>query len=135
MEDAAFARDRLAAVVPRLHQRRKELLAAGAYDKAKTERDQLAAELANIYPAFSQKVSELLPRIEANDRRIQYINGQATPSGAEPLLVAELVARGLPSFNPKPSSEVPRITRELRLPTFEYPGEERYVWPRGYRLA
>jgi hypothetical protein len=29
----------------------------------------------------------------------------------------------------KADSDVPRITRELRLLTFEYPGE-RYAWPR-----
>jgi hypothetical protein len=46
------------------------------------------------------------------------------------LLEAELVARGLPSFNPKPYTDVPRITKELRLPTFAHCGE-RYAWPRS----
>jgi hypothetical protein len=31
----------------------------------------------------------------------------------------------------KADSEVPRITRELRLLTFEYP-DERYAWPREF---
>ena len=50
MEDAAFARDRLSTAVPRLQQRREDLLAAEedarrwvAYGEAKTERDKLAA--------------------------------------------------------------------------------------------
>ena len=60
-------------------------------------------------------------------------NDRALPSDAERLRVAELVARGLPSFSPKPYTDVPRITRELRLPTFKYPDSERYVWPHGYR--
>jgi hypothetical protein len=95
----------------------------------------LAAELADIYPAFAEKMAELLPRIDANDRQVEYINDHARPSGADPLLVAELVARDIPSFNPKPYTNVPRLTTELRLPTFKYLGDERYVWPRGYRLG
>jgi hypothetical protein len=38
------------------------------------------------------------------------------------VVVAELVARGLPSFTPKPYVDAPRITKELRLPTFADPG-------------
>ena len=55
MEDAAFARDRLSAAVPRLQQRRKELVEAEedarrwvAYEKAKVERDKLAEELTHV---------------------------------------------------------------------------------------
>jgi hypothetical protein len=43
----------------------------------------LAAELADIYPAFPELV-ELLPRIAANDREVEYINAGALPGGAEP---------------------------------------------------
>ena len=136
MEDAAFARDRLSAAVPRLQERLKELRAAeenarrwAAYRKTEAERDKLAAELADVYPPFAERLAELLPRIDANDRQIEQINDHALPSGAKRLLVAELVARGLPAFNPEPYVNVPRITHELRLPAFEYPGE-RYVWPR-----
>ena len=77
---------------------------------------------ADTYPAIEQKLSELLPRIEANDRQVEHINERALPSGAKRLLVAELVARGLPSFTPKPTSR-PRGSRRscslalaLRLP-------------------
>jgi hypothetical protein len=44
------------------------------------------------------QLAELLTRIAANDRDVEYINEQALPSGAERLLVAELVARGLKGF-------------------------------------
>ena len=70
MEDAAFVCDRLSAAVPGLKQRLKKLLAAEedarrwvAYEEAEAERDKLAAELADIYPAFEQKLADLLPRI------------------------------------------------------------------------
>jgi hypothetical protein len=36
-------------------------------------------------------------------------------------------------YGSKADSDVPRITRELRLLTFEYPGE-RYAWPRESAL-
>jgi hypothetical protein len=101
-----------------------------AYERVKVERDKLAAELAELYPAIEGKLAELLERIDANDRQIEHINDRALPSGARRLVVAELVARGLPSFTPKPYVDAPRITKELRLPTFAYPGE-RYAWPRS----
>jgi hypothetical protein len=65
------------------------------YDKAKTERDKLAAELADTYPAIARQLSELLTRIAANAREIEYINTHALPSDGERLFVAELVAPGL----------------------------------------
>ena|ERR1700730_5592348 len=80
-------------------------------------------------PAFAQKLAELLPRIVANDREIEYINGHALPSGAGRLLVAELIARGLEGFV-KNSVQTPRITEELRLPAFKYAVRDRYAWPR-----
>jgi hypothetical protein len=43
----------------------------------------LAAELKAIYLAFESQLAELLARIDANDREIEYINGQALPTGAE----------------------------------------------------
>ena len=64
-EDAAFRRDRLQTAVVRLRERRDELREQEederrrvAYDKAKTERDKLAAELADTYPAIARQLSE-----------------------------------------------------------------------------
>jgi Phage integrase central domain len=46
----------------------------------------------------ARALGDLLPRIAANDVEVEYINNHARPSGAERLLVAELVARGLEGF-------------------------------------
>ena len=104
MEDAAFTRDRLSTALSRLQLRLEQLRAAeedaryrAAYEKAKAERDQLAAELAELYPAFTDKLANLLARIDDNDREIAYVNGRL-PWDEIPLLVAELVARGLEGF-------------------------------------
>jgi hypothetical protein len=97
-----------------------------AYDKAEAVRDGLAGELADLYPAFAQKLAELLPRIAANDRMIEYINAHALPSGAERLLVAELKARGLPGWVVN-SMEAPRITDRLCLPPWQ--PRSNYLWP------
>ena len=136
MEDAAFRRERLQTAVTRLRERLEQVKAQEedqrrqlVYDRVKAERDKLAAELAEIYPAFANKLADLLPRIAANDREVEYINGHALPSGAGRLLVAELVARNLEGFG-KNFIRTPRITEELCLPTFEYSAHHPYAWPR-----
>ena len=103
MDDAAFKRDRLQAALGKLRERLAQLKDQEenarrqvAYDKAEAVRDELAEELADLYPAFAQKLVELLVRVVANDREIDYINNHALPRGADRLLVAELKARGLP---------------------------------------
>ena len=69
MDDAAFRRERLQAALEKLRERLAELKDQEenarrqvAYDKAKALRDELAKELADLYPAFAQKLVELLPR-------------------------------------------------------------------------
>src|SRR4029450_6965597 len=88
-----------------------------AYEKAKAERIQLAAELAELYPAFTDKLANLLARIDDTDREIEYVNGRL-PSDASPLLVAELVARGLEGFA-QDGLSTSRITGQGRVPAFE----------------
>jgi hypothetical protein len=34
-----------------------------------------------LYPGFAQKLADLLPRIAANDREVEYINAHALPRG------------------------------------------------------
>jgi chromosome segregation ATPase len=135
MEDAAFRRDRLQTAVAKLRERLEEVKAQEedqrrwvAYEKVKAERDKLTAELTDIYPAFEQKLADLLPRIEANDWQIERINTRL-PDGAKHLHVAELVARGLGTFVDG-TATVPRITRQLRLPAFKYSALNPYAWPR-----
>jgi hypothetical protein len=48
--------------------------APGHVREVKAERDKLAAELAELYPAIEDKLAELLERIDANDRQIEHIN-------------------------------------------------------------
>ena len=97
-----------------------------AYDKAEAVRDELAKELADLYPGFAQKLVELLSRVVINDGEIDYINDHALPKGADRLLVAELKARGLPGWVVN-SVEAPRITDQLHLPPWQ--PRSNYLWP------
>jgi hypothetical protein len=128
---------RLQAAVTKLGERLKQLQDQEenerrqlAYDKAKVVRDQLAAELADLYPAFAQKLAELFARVAANDREIEHINKHALPKGAERLLVAELKARGLPGWVTN-GIHAPRILDLLRLPPWH--PRSNYLWPPGMK--
>ena len=99
-----------------------------AYEKAKAERDKLAARLKEIYPPFEAQLAELLAKIETNDREIEYINTHALPKNADRLLVAELVGRSLRGFVEN-SVQATRITRELCLPAFRFDQHDPYAWP------
>ena len=85
----------------------------------------LAKELAEIYPAFAQKLAELLPRVVISDLDIEHINN-ALPKGAARLLVAERKARGLPGFVVN-SVETPGIISQLCLPPWQ--PRSNYLWP------
>ena len=52
-----------------------------AYD-ALTERDKLAAELAEVYPPLAAKLADLAARVAANDAEIERVN-QKLPGGAK----------------------------------------------------
>ena len=137
MDDAAFRRDRLQVAAKRLGERLREVRADEedqrrriAYKKAKAERDKLAAELKAIYPPIEAQFRDLMTRIDANDKQIEYINAHVLPRGAERLLVAELVARELKGFVQN-SIQTPRITEELRIPAFRFDRHDPYAWPRS----
>lgn len=137
MHDADFARDRLRAALPKLHQRLTHLQSEEEdarrrvnYDEVKCERDRLAAELKRIYPKFAASLSVLLAKIVANDQAIGRTN-QALPNGYERLMGAELVGRGLTGFRQK-EGNVPSITRELRMPAFVCPPTGKDSWPPPY---
>jgi hypothetical protein len=140
MEDAVFRRERLQTALLRLRQQLKEVRAKeedqrrwATYQNLKTERDKLAAELKAKYPSIESQLGELIAKIEANDREIEYLNSQALPKGAEGLRSAELVARMIQAWRIN-QQEVVRITRELHLPSFEHDPHRPYAWPRS-RLA
>ena len=133
MEEAAFKRDRVQAALGKLRERLAQLKDQEenarrqvAYDKAEAVRDELAKELADLYPVFAQKLAELLVRVVINDRELDYINNHALPKGADRLLVAELKARGLSGFVVN-SIEMPRITDQLHLPPWQ--PRSSYLWP------
>jgi hypothetical protein len=130
MEDAAFTRDRLKTLLPRLQARCQEVQAQeyltqwrSDYEELKVKRDGLAEELRTIYPEFETKITDLFTRIAANDAEVSRLH-QARPGGvALHLLGAELVARDLEHFR----TTEPSIAQKLKLPTFA-PGQ-RLAWP------
>jgi hypothetical protein len=134
---ACAAGERLQATVSRLRERLTEVQAAeeddrrrAAYEEARAERDELAAELARVYPPLAAQLADLLGRLRASDDRIEHMNAHAVPRGCGPLLVAELVARGLDGFV-RDSVNIPRIVRRVQLPAFEYDIHAPYAWPRS----
>ena len=131
MDDAAFKRERLQAALEKLSERLAELRYQEehtrrrvSYYKAEAVRDELAKELVDVYPAFAERLAELLARVAINDREIDQINN-ALPNGADRLLVAELKARGLPWV--MNSVETPRIIDQLHLPAWQPRSD--YLWP------
>jgi hypothetical protein len=123
--------------VSRLRERLTEVQAAkeddrrrAAYEEARAERDELAAELARVYPPLAAQLADLLARLRASDDRIESMNAHALPRGCGPLLVAELVARELDSFA-RELGDIPRIVRRVQLPAFEYDMHAPYAWPRS----
>jgi hypothetical protein len=99
------------------------------YKRVMAARDELAAELAEMYPVVEKRLSDLIGRIAANDREVAWINASRLPDGAERLLSAELVARGLGGFV-RNGVQTPSITEELQLPRFQSDAFEPYAWPR-----
>ena len=102
---ARAAGDAAEQAVSRLRERLTEVQAAeeddrrrAAYEEARAERDELAAELARVYPPLAAQLADLLGRLRTSDDRIEHMNAHALPRGCGPLLVAELVARELDSF-------------------------------------
>ena len=136
-EDAAFQRDRLQVAVTKL---RKRLIAVKAdvedarrlrvYEEVAAERDRLADELREFYPATAARLAELLARIVANDQAVEQINAHGLPRNHGRLLCAELAARGLDGWV-KNWVQTPRITEETVLPSFQRrQGAGGYLWPR-----
>lgn len=135
MDDAAFRRDRLQTALTKLAERLEQLKDQEenerrqiAYDKVATERDVLAQQLADLYPAFAQKLAELCARVAASDREIDHINKNMLPKGAARLLEVECVARGLPGWIVN-TMQVSRVIGSLRLPPWH--PRTTYFWPPG----
>ena len=119
-----FRRERLQTAVSRLRERLKEVRAQEenqrrwtAYLRVKADRDKFAAELKASYPSMESWLGELIAKIEANDREIEYINGQALPMGAERLRSAELIARGIEAWRVNSTDECGSVTNCAYLPS------------------
>ncbi|HEY6622076.1 MAG TPA: hypothetical protein VIY68_21240, partial [Steroidobacteraceae bacterium] len=121
---------RLRALLPRLEDRLARVAAAeeraewkARYQPLKAERDALAAELAEVYPQVAAELAHLFGRIAANDIKLNELH-LSRPSGISlHLISAELLARGLGTFNPAN----PSIATELRLPAWE--NSAAALWP------
>ena len=130
VEDAAFMRDRLRTVLPRLQQRYQEVVAQEYlaqwekdYEAVKVEHDALAAEFREVYQQAAAKLVDLLTRMTACDRECHRVNVSAPAGEPRRLAGAELASRGLERF----STADPSIARELKLPDFEH--SVRMAWP------
>ena len=137
MDDAAFKRDRLQAALTKLGERLKELQddeenarRQVTYDKVKAERDQLAKEYADLYPIVAKQLAELMSRIAANDREVDYLNKHALPKGIGRLLEVELIARKLPGWVQN-SIQTARVIDVLCLPPWH--PRSNYLWPPGMK--
>jgi hypothetical protein len=119
MEDAAFTRDRLKTLLPRLQQHFQTVVAReelatwrSRHDDVKERRDAAAAKLQEVYEPFVEQIVSVLLEIEQIDHDIRQVNATTPADGAtgthlEPV---EIVARA-PS-GPNWSS----IMNDLRLP-------------------
>lgn len=115
---------RLSKAIPRLRDRvevidRRNYLAQWhtLADQLELERDSLASELREIYPAIITQLSDLFGRIDANTAGINSLHSQAPDSEPRRLIDAELAARGLTHY----TAEQPRLRDSLLLPDFTRP--------------
>ena len=81
MEQAAFARDRLKALLPRLQQRHQQMVAQelavcwnATADQVQVQRDALANEFAETYPALVNGLVDLFERLRAMDEEVFRVN-------------------------------------------------------------
>ena len=139
MEQAAFTRDRLCNVLPRLQTKvtkaqRNEAHAKWVieYEQVKVKRDAAAEKLRTKYPEAVATLVELLLDIEVVDREVTRVNDAGLPflTDGSPydaryaqLKSVELDARGLDHFGVHDL----KILKDLALPSFTEP--TKLAWP------
>lgn len=130
MEDAAFTRDRLNTVLPRLRQRLDEVAATEyaaewepEFERVKARRDELARECAELYPTITDQLVDLFKRIAECDGEISRVNGAAPSGEHRRLLEVELHARDLDAF----TRDEPSIITEVKLR--DWGDSARMLWP------
>jgi hypothetical protein len=139
MEDAAFVSDRMNVAAARLRDRFRQVGAAEEnsrrkieYDRVISLRDELAKELAQVYPALVTQLTDLMQRIAANDLEITSVNNHLPDDGSR-VLETELVARNLQGFM-NDGVETTSIIRELRIPAWDFEVHQPFAWPIDDRL-
>jgi hypothetical protein len=127
--DALLLSGRLNTLLTRLHRKRtaaetaERLSAWEAEFKAlKDERDLLAVELLDTYPALAAKLIDLFSRLAAFDGRISQLLSARPSSVKDTLLAPELEARGLSRF----TRAEPSITAQVQL--FDL-NTTKQIWP------
>jgi hypothetical protein len=132
MEDAAFTRDRLRTALPRLHARLKVMEAAEYlarwepdFKRVEAQRDALAAEMREVYPAAVAQLADIFQRAAECDRECSRINGSAPDNENRRLLKVELTARGVKGLL-QPDVWIAEM---LRLPHFIRDKGPIYAWP------
>jgi hypothetical protein len=135
MEEAAFVRDRLRTVLPRLQERLQQVQAAeyaarwqADFEQVEGQRDELAQEYAATYPSLVAQLVDLFSRAEAIDMDVSRVNGSAPAGERRRLAVVELAARNLDSF----SAADPSITKAVQLPDWEHSAKTAWPPPRPF---
>ena len=141
MEDAAFSRDRLKTLLPRLQARYHEVQAQeyltlwrSDYEKLKVKRDGLAEELRTIYPEFETKITDLFTRIAANDAELSHLH-QARPVALRCICLAlNLWLVILSALELRNRQSLKSLSCRHLHPASGSPGRRRkYPWPRYTR--
>jgi hypothetical protein len=130
MQEAAFVRDRLKAALPQLRDHLSQCQVHAAYtswmirrDAVKATRD-AAAERFKRVPALIAELTDIFTTTHASNAEVGNSNG-TSPSGAEHLFRAELMARNLPAFSASQKS--------LLETCILFDADGRQVWRRGRR--
>jgi hypothetical protein len=130
--DAAFARDRLRTVLPKLKARLKQVVAAEyaaqwepEFKRVEAQRDALATEMREVYPAAVARLVELFQRAAECDRECSRIDGSAPYGEHRRLLKVELAARRTEGLL-QPDVWIAEM---LRLPFFWRDNGPIYAWP------
>jgi hypothetical protein len=130
---AKLTGDRLHGVLPKLREKLTGALEAerhsrwlAEYRRVATERDALAREFADTYPAIVAKLADLFGRMAACDLKCAEVNSSASALRCEQrrLIRCELHARGLEAFS---RDYRPEIAKAVVLPDFVE--SDRTVWP------
>jgi DNA repair exonuclease SbcCD ATPase subunit len=138
MEDANFRSNRMHAAAEQLKGLLSQALsreaadrAAAEYTAAKSERDQLAKDLAT-YDEHAAAIVSLLDRLSRNNDRIKKAN--AGRSAIDWLYSAEMIARGSErEFGVHNDSTLPALLPGVKLPLFRKGGGiHGYAWPPAY---